>query len=103
MYACILEIGGGFFEGVRALNDQACISSEPPPHNSWIASCLSCLCLSRFLPLSAVNKHSPRPYLVLGNKLQGEETSHPPLPLGAGYAGSWIWTSENFPSTHLGE
>jgi hypothetical protein len=31
MYACIPEIGSGFFEGVNALSDQACIFSDPPP------------------------------------------------------------------------
>jgi hypothetical protein len=81
MYACIHETGGGFFEGVRALNDQACISSDPPPPcHSGIASCLYFFCLTRFLPLTAVNKHSRLPYLVLGNKLQGGEIGHPPLP-----------------------
>jgi hypothetical protein len=30
MYACTPEIGGGFFEGVCALSDQACISADPP-------------------------------------------------------------------------
>jgi ribosomal-protein-alanine N-acetyltransferase len=39
MYACICETGRGFFEGGRALSDQACISSDPPPPcHSWIAS-----------------------------------------------------------------
>ena len=36
--------------------------------------------LARFLPTTAVNKHSLLPYLVLGNKLQSEETGHPSLP-----------------------
>jgi hypothetical protein len=31
MYACIPEIGGGFFEVVHAFNDQARISSDLPP------------------------------------------------------------------------
>ena len=79
MYACIHETGRGFFEGVCALSDQACISSDPPCH-SWIASCLYCLCLSRFLPLTAVNVYSLLPYLVLGNKLQGVEIGHHLLP-----------------------
>jgi hypothetical protein len=74
MYACIPEIGGGFFEGVHALNDQACISTDPPPPcHSWIASWQYCLRLSRFLPLTAANVYSLLPCLVLGNKLQGGE------------------------------
>ena len=80
MYACNCETEGGFFEGVHALNDQACISSDPPPpYHSWIASCLYCLRLSRILPLTAVNLYSLLPYLVLGNKLQGGDMGHPPL------------------------
>jgi hypothetical protein len=80
MYACVPEIGGGFFEGVCALNDQNCISSDPPPPcHSWIASCLYCLCLTRFLPLTAANVYSLLRYLVFGNKLQGGEIGHPPL------------------------
>ena len=81
MYACTYETESGFFSGVCALSDQACISSYPPPPcHSWIASCLYCLRLSRFLPLSAVNVYSLLPYLVLGNKLQAGEIGHPPLP-----------------------
>jgi hypothetical protein len=38
MYACNLETGRGFFEGVCALSDQDCISSDPPPHTSRIDS-----------------------------------------------------------------
>ena len=79
MYAWTSEIGRGFFEGVHALSDQVCISSDPPCH-LWIASCLYCLCLSRFLPLTAVNVYSLLPYLVLGNKLQGVEIGHHLLP-----------------------
>jgi hypothetical protein len=72
MYAYIPEIGRGFFEGVHALNDQACISSDPPPPcHSWIASCQSCLRLSRFLRPTGVNVYSLLQYLVLGNNLQG--------------------------------
>src|SRR5215204_4687343 len=83
MYAYIPEIGCGFFEGVCVLRDQACISSDPPPPcHPWIASCQYCLCLTRFLPITAVNEHSLLPYLVLGNKLQGGEIGHPPLPSG---------------------
>ena len=67
------------FSGVHALNEQACISSDPPCH-LWIASCLYCLCLSRFLPLTEVNVYSLLPYLVLGNKLQGVEIGHHLLP-----------------------
>jgi hypothetical protein len=42
------------------LNDQVCISSDPPPppHNSWFASCLYCLHLTRFLSLTAVDMHT---------------------------------------------
>jgi hypothetical protein len=83
MYACIRRTGRGFFEEVCALNDQACISSDPsPPSHSWIASCLYCLCLTRFLPLTAVKVYSLLAYLVLANKLQGGEIGHPPLPKG---------------------
>jgi hypothetical protein len=81
MYACILETGRGFFEGVCALNDQACIFSDPPsPCHWWIASWQFCLRITRFLPLTAANVCSVLPYLVLGNKLQGGEIGHPPLP-----------------------
>ena len=79
MYAYIHEIGRGFFEGVCALSDQGCISSDSPCR-SWIASCQPCLRLRRFLPLTAGNLYSLLPYLVLGNKLQGGEIGHPPLP-----------------------
>jgi hypothetical protein len=59
MYACIHQTMRGFFGGVCALSDQTCISSDPPPPcHSWIASCLYCLRLSRFLPLSAGNLYS---------------------------------------------
>jgi hypothetical protein len=81
MYACVHETGSGFFDGVCTLSNATAIFRDPPPPcHSWIASCLYCLCLTRFLPLSAVDIHSPLPYLVLGNKLQGEEIGHPPLP-----------------------
>ena len=82
MYACVHETGHGYFAGVRALSDQGCISSDPPPppHNSWIASCQYCLRLSKFLPLTAANVYSLLRYLVLSNKLQGGEIDHPPLP-----------------------
>ena len=74
MYAYIRHTERGFFDGVHALNDQACISTDPPPpSHSWIASCQSCLRLSRFVPLTAGNVYSLLPYLVLGNKLQDEE------------------------------
>jgi hypothetical protein len=66
MYACVLEAGRGFFEGVCALRDLACISTDPPlPCHSRIASCLYCLRLSRFLPLTTVNLYSFLQYLVL--------------------------------------
>jgi hypothetical protein len=80
MYACIHETDSGYFEGVCTLNDQVGTSSDPPPPcHSWIASCLYCLRLSRFLPLTTVNVYSLLRYLVLGNKLQGGEMGHPPL------------------------
>src|ERR671919_454553 len=83
MYAYTHETGRGFFEGVCTLSDQACISSDPPlPCHSWIASGQYCLRLTRFLPLSAANVYSLLQYLVLGNKLQGGEIGHPPLPWG---------------------
>ena len=31
MYACTYETESGFFAGVCALSDQACISTDPPP------------------------------------------------------------------------
>jgi hypothetical protein len=81
MYACILETGGGFFGGVCPLGNHARISSDPPPPcHSWIASCLYCRRLSRFLPLSAANVDALLHYLVFGNNLQGREIGHPPLP-----------------------
>jgi hypothetical protein len=80
MYACTYETESGFFGGVCTLNNQVCISSDPPrPFHSWIASCLYCLRLGRFLPLSAVYVYSLLQYLVLGNKLQDGEIGHPPL------------------------
>jgi hypothetical protein len=80
MYACAYETERGFFAGVCALCDQPRISSDPPPPcHSWIASCLYCLRLTRFLPLTAVNVYALLPYLVLGNKLQGVEIGNPPL------------------------
>src|SRR5215208_55797 len=83
MYACIPEIGSGHFEVVCALIDQDFNSSDPPPPcHSWIASCQSCLRLSRFLPLRAVNVYSLLSYLVPGDKLQGGELGHPPLTKG---------------------
>ena len=81
MYACILQIGGGFCEGVCALGDQDRISADPPPPcRSWIASCRYRLRLTRFLPFTAANVYSLLHYLVDGNKLQGGEIGHPPLP-----------------------
>ena len=69
MYACTYETESGFFAGVRALSDQACISTDPPPPcYSWIASCQYCLRLTRFVPLTGVNIYSLLHYLVLGNK-----------------------------------
>jgi len=69
MYACIPETALGFFGGVCALSDKACISSDPPlPCHSWIASCQSCLRLSGFLRPTGVNRYSLLPYPALGNK-----------------------------------
>src|SRR5215208_1395968 len=83
MYAYIRETGRGFFGAVCALNDQVCISTDPPsPCDSWIASCQYCLRLTRFLPLTGVNVYSLLHYVVLGNKLQVGEIGHPPLPQG---------------------
>jgi hypothetical protein len=66
MYACTYETDSGFFEGVHALNDQVCISTDPPPPcHSWIASCQSCLHLTRFLLLAAANTYALLPYLCL--------------------------------------
>jgi len=48
MYACIREIGGGFFEGVCALSDQSCISSDPPP--SLCANYSGLPCVQQFSP-----------------------------------------------------
>jgi hypothetical protein len=94
MYACIPDIDGGFFEGVCTFSDQACISSDPPPPcHSWIASCLYCLLLSGFLPLTAVNVYSLLQYLVLDNKPQGGGNRPSSAPTGAGHARFWIWTS----------
>jgi hypothetical protein len=90
MYACISETGRGFFAEVCALSDQARNSSDPPYH-WWIASCLYCLRLSRFLPLTAVNVYSLLHYPVLGNKLESRDRA------------SFMWTSRNSPSTHSGE
>ena len=81
MYACILEIGRGFFEVVCTLRDQACICTDPPPPcRSWIASCQSCPRLRRFLLLTAANVYALLQYFVLGNKLRGGEIGHPLLP-----------------------
>jgi len=57
--------------------------------------------ITRFLPFTAANVYSLLQYLVLGNKLQGGEIRPSSAPIGAGYAGSWIWTSENTYSTHF--
>jgi hypothetical protein len=60
MYACIHRTWAGFFDGVCALNDQACISTDPPlpPHNSWFASWQYYLPLTKVLPLTAANVYS---------------------------------------------
>jgi hypothetical protein len=72
MHAYIRESVGGFLGGVCTLGDHARISSDPtPPCRTGIASCLYCLILRRFLPLTAANVYSLLRYLVLGNKLQG--------------------------------
>ena len=80
MYACTLENGRGFFEGVHALSDQACISSDPP-HPAIRGSLHACsVCLSRILPLTAVNVYSLLQYLVLSDKLKGVEIGYLLLP-----------------------
>src|SRR5215207_2004060 len=104
MYAYILEMWRGLFEGVCTLSDEARISSDrPPPCHSWIALGQYCLRLTRFVPLSAVNVYSLLPNLVLGNKLQSEGNRPSSAPIGAGCAGSCIWASENTPFPTLGE
>jgi hypothetical protein len=81
MYAYIPEIGCAFFDGVRALNDQACISSDlPPPCRSWIASCQSCLRLTRFLPLATANVYLLLHILCLAISSRAGNIGHPPLP-----------------------
>jgi hypothetical protein len=81
MYACIRETKRGFFEGVCAGGHRLHISTDPPPLcHSWIASCLYCLRLSRFLPLTTTNVYSPLQCVVLGHKPQGGQIGHPPLP-----------------------
>ena len=81
MYACNRKTVLRFFSGVCSLSDQTCNSSDlPPPRHLWIASCLYGLRLTRFLPLTAGNVYSLLQYLVFGNKLQGGEIGHPPLP-----------------------
>jgi hypothetical protein len=83
MYACIPEIGGGFFEGWADKGNQPpTFRDPPPPCRTWIASCLYCLRLTGFLPFTAVYVYSLLQYLVLGNKLQGGEMVHPLLPWG---------------------
>jgi hypothetical protein len=99
MYAYTSETRRGFFAGVHALNDQACISTDLPCH-SRIASFLYTFYLARFLPNTAVNRHSLRPYLVLGNKLQSGETGHPSLPLGQAMQHPVCGVLKNSPSTH---
>jgi len=51
----------------------------------------------------AVSKHLLLRYLVLGNELQGGGNRPSSAPIGAGYAGCCIWTSENSSSTSFGE
>src|SRR5215211_5469448 len=104
MYACTYETESGFFSGVCALSDQACISSYPPPPcHSWIASCLYCLGQSRFLPLTAVNCSFTAPISCAWQQAPERGNRPSSAPIGAGYAGSWIWTSENPPSTSFDE
>jgi hypothetical protein len=100
MYACISEIGHRFFEGVCALSNQVCISTDPPPPCcSWIASCLYCLRLSRFLPLTGVNVYSLCSHILCLaiNPRAGKQAtlrSHRGI-----YPGFWIRSSESLPST----
>ena len=79
MYACILEDGRGFIEGcVLSMSKPAILLTHP----LTIRRCLhaSCHCLTRVLPLTAVNIYLLLPDHVLGNKLLGGEMGHPPLP-----------------------
>jgi hypothetical protein len=59
MYACIRGIGLRFFEGVHALNDHACISSDPPPSPLAIRVLLGRAppCCQRRCELYAVGTH----------------------------------------------
>ena len=89
MYACSCETGRGFFSGVCALRDQACISSDPPPPcHSWIASCKYCLYLTRFLPLNAANPYSLLQYLVLAISRKAGHWAFSAR-IGGCYAKSW--------------
>src|SRR5215208_2977967 len=100
MYACIPEIGGGFLGSVCTLSDQGCISTDPPPScHSWIASCQSCIRLTRFLPLTTANVYSLLHILCLAISSRVENKSSS-APKGAGYAASCMWSSENSPSAH---
>jgi hypothetical protein len=81
MYACVCGIGRGFFAGVCALNDQACISSDPTPTLPFVDRFMPVLSLSK--QVSASHRRDSLftvPHLVLGNKLQSGEMDHPPLP-----------------------
>jgi hypothetical protein len=81
MYACTYETEGSFSRWcVLSMIRAALLLTHIPPCHSWVASCQYSLYLSRFLPITTVNVYSLLQYLVLGNKLQGGETSHPPLP-----------------------
>jgi hypothetical protein len=65
MYACIYETGGGFFEGVCALSDQACISSDPPSPAIRGSLHGSTVSVNQVSASTAANLYSLLPYLVL--------------------------------------
>src|SRR5215211_3426580 len=99
MYACIPEIGDGFCEGACALSNASYhLCDPPPPRHSLIASCQTCLGLSRFLPLTAVNCSFTAPITCAWQQAPERGNRPSSAPIEAGHAGWWIWTSENSPS-----
>jgi hypothetical protein len=71
MYACIPEIGRGFFEGVCAPSNVTAYFGDPPPtptHNSLMACWTA---PPQGFP-AAVHKDSPLQGLVLRKEVQGE-------------------------------
>jgi len=65
MYAYILETGRGFFEGVCALNERACISSDPPSPAIRGSLHGSTVSVDQVTASTAANLYSLLPYLVL--------------------------------------